>query len=154
MMFHSRKLNNKINKLHERALRIVYKDDYSTFNDLLARDGSCTIHHHNLQLLAIEMYKINNNLSPEFMHDIFTTRHIEGLNLRKQNNFLLPRPKTVSYGTESMQYLGRKIWNLIPMEMKSANNLQIFKNKIKTWIPKNCPCRLCKNYIVGVGFIS
>ena len=68
-MFHSRKLNNKINKLHERALRIVYKDDYSTFNDLLARDGSCTIHHHNLQLLAIEMYKINNNLSPEFMHE-------------------------------------------------------------------------------------
>ena len=49
-MFHSRKLNNKINKLHERALRIVYKDDYSTFNDLLAKDGSCTIHHHNLQL--------------------------------------------------------------------------------------------------------
>ena len=100
------------------------------------------------------MYKINNNLSPEFMHDIFTTRHIEGLNLRKLNNFQLPRPKTVSYGTESMQYLGSKIWNLIPMEMKSANNLQIFKNKIKTWIPKDCPCRLCKNYIVGVGFIS
>ena len=69
-MFHSRKLNNKINKLHERALRIVYKEDYSTFNDLLARDGSCTIHHHNLQLLAAEMYKVNNNLSPEFMHDI------------------------------------------------------------------------------------
>ena len=89
-MFHSRKLNNKINKLHERALRIVYKDDYSTFNDLLARDGSCTIHHHNLQLLAIEMYKINNNLSPEFMHDIFTTRHIEGLNLKAHNHLFWP----------------------------------------------------------------
>ena len=70
-MFHSRKLNKKINKLHERAFRIVYKDDYSIFNDLLATDGSSyTIHHHNLQLLAVEMYKINNNLSPEFMHDI------------------------------------------------------------------------------------
>ena len=55
---------------HWAATALVYKDDYSTFNDLLARDGSCTIHHHNLQLLAVEMYKINNNLSPEFMHDI------------------------------------------------------------------------------------
>ena len=85
---------------------------------------------------------------------LFTTRHIEGLNLRKQNKFQLPRPKTVSYGTESMQYLGIKIWNLIPMEMKSANNLQIFKANIKTLIPKDCPCRLCKNYVVGVGFLS
>ena len=58
--------------------------------------GSCTVHHHNLQLLAIEMYKIHNNLSPEF------------------------RPKTVSYGTESMQYLGSKILSLIPMEIKLA----------------------------------
>ena len=66
---------------------------------MLARDGSGTIHHHNLQLLPVEMYKINNKLSPEFMHDIFTTRHIGGLNLRKQNNFQLHRPKTVSYGT-------------------------------------------------------
>ena len=152
-MFHSRKLSNKINKLHQRALRIVYKDDYSTFNDFLSRDGSCAIQLDNLQLLAVEMYKINN-LSPEFMHDIFTTRHIEGLNLRKQNNFQLPRPKTVSYGTESMQYLGSKIWNLIPMEMKSAINLKNFKANIKTWIPKDFPCRLCKNYVVGVGLFS
>ena len=49
-MFHSRTLNNRINNLHERALRIVYNDDHSTFNELLVKDGSCTIHHHNLQL--------------------------------------------------------------------------------------------------------
>ena len=44
-MFHDRGLNNKINKIHERSLRIVYRDDLSTFEELLAKDGSFCIHH-------------------------------------------------------------------------------------------------------------
>ena len=36
-MFHSRTLNNRINNLHERALRIVYKDDDSSFKELLVK---------------------------------------------------------------------------------------------------------------------
>ena len=105
-MFHSRTLNNRINNLHERALRIVYKDDDSSFKELLVKDGSCTIH--NLKLLAIEMYKVKNTLSPEFMQDIFPERNIERYNLRKQVNFQIPGPKTVTYGTESTQLLCRK----------------------------------------------
>ena len=49
--------------------------------------------------------------------------------------------------------LGNKIWNLIPDELKSGNNLTIFKANIKKWIPRDCPCRLCKNYVIGVGFV-
>ena len=44
-MFHSRTLNNKINKIHERALRLVYDDENLTFQELLDLDGSITIHH-------------------------------------------------------------------------------------------------------------
>ena len=54
-MFHSRTLNTKINKLHERALRLVYKNDSSTFQELLELDNSFTIHERNLQKLATEM---------------------------------------------------------------------------------------------------
>ena len=53
-MFHSRKLNNRINNIHERALRLVYKDYTSSFDDLLATDNSFKIHPRNLQKLAIE----------------------------------------------------------------------------------------------------
>ena len=56
-MFHSRAINNRINKLHERSLRIVYKDRNSTFEDLLEKDNSVTIHQRNLQMLLLEMYK-------------------------------------------------------------------------------------------------
>ena len=70
-MFHSRTLNNKINKLHERALRLVYKDYISSFENLINIDNTFTIHKRNLQKFATEIYKIKNNLSPSFLSDIF-----------------------------------------------------------------------------------
>ena len=59
-MFHNRRHNNKINPLHEGMLRIVYKDYKSSFAELLSEDKSFTVHHKNVQKLAIEMYKIKN----------------------------------------------------------------------------------------------
>ena len=64
-MFHSRTLNSRINKIHERALRLVYKDNVSTFNELLLKDNSFSIHHRNLQKLAVVMYKVKNNIAPK-----------------------------------------------------------------------------------------
>ena len=56
-MLHSRTLNNKINRIHERAMRIVYSDYNSSFNELLDKDGSFTIHQGNVQSLTIEIFK-------------------------------------------------------------------------------------------------
>ena len=49
-MFCSRKANNKTNKLHERALRIVYQDDISNFEGLLEKDNPFSIHHQDIHL--------------------------------------------------------------------------------------------------------
>ena len=67
-MFHSRAIINKINRLHERALRIVYSDFKSTFEGLLMKDNSFSIHERNIQSLAIEIYKFLNGLSPSFLN--------------------------------------------------------------------------------------
>ena len=83
-MFHDRNLNNKINKLHERALRLLYKDDFSTFNQLLTKEVSVSVHHRNIQSVAIEMYKAKHGLSPVLMKYIFEDRHYEGPTLRLQ----------------------------------------------------------------------
>ena len=56
-MFHDRGLNNNINKIHERALQIVYRDDETTFEEMLIRDNSISIHHRNIHTVAIEMFK-------------------------------------------------------------------------------------------------
>ena len=59
-MCHSRALNKQINKLHQRALRLVYDDRQSKFEELLNIDKSVTIHHKNVQMLATELYKVHH----------------------------------------------------------------------------------------------
>ena len=61
-MCHSRTNNSKINRLHERCLRIVYNDKQSLFNELLEKDGSVSIRMRNIQISATEMYILINNL--------------------------------------------------------------------------------------------
>ena len=70
-MFHSRTLNNRINRLHERTLRLVYKNSTLSFEELLQKANSVTIHHRNLQKLSTEMFKVINNHSPPIMKTIF-----------------------------------------------------------------------------------
>ena len=70
-MFLSRKLNERINQIHGKVLRIVYKDFNSSFQELLIEDNALNIHHRNLQKLVTEILKIKNSLSPEFINDVF-----------------------------------------------------------------------------------
>ena len=85
-MFHGTVLNRKINHLHERSLRIVYKDSIISFHELLQKDHYLTTHHRNIQSLAIKLYKIKENLSDEIMISIFSLRLIK-YNLRTQSDF-------------------------------------------------------------------
>ena len=70
-MFHSRKLNYRINSIHERALRVTYHDYKSTCLELLQKGNSLTIHQRNLQFLLTETFMAKNDLSPEIMKEVF-----------------------------------------------------------------------------------
>ena len=70
-MFHGRKTNYKINRLQERALRLIYNDHISSFKELLSKDGTFTIHEQNIQNLAIEMFKALNDLSTPDFSELF-----------------------------------------------------------------------------------
>ena len=150
-MFHSRNLNNRINKIHERALRLVYNDNISSFEDLLIKDNSVSIHKKNIQMLAIELYKVKNNIGPEILKDVFKLK--EENRYCSNFTFKTKNVRTVTYGTESLSFLGPKIWSLIPDEIKNVDTLGEFKNKIKKWKILKCPCRICKTYIQNIGFI-
>ena len=85
-MCNSRILNNKINKLHERALRLVYDDRQSTFEELLSIDKSVTIHHRNVQVLATELYKLHHGLAPELTNFLPSNiKDSENLSIFKSN---------------------------------------------------------------------
>ena len=152
-MFHSRKLNNKIIKLHERCLRIIYNDSSSTFERLLTKDSSVSIHDRNLQVLAAEMFKVYKEERPVILQDVFTLNSQPEYNFRNKTHFATRPIRTVYYGGNSLRYLGPNLWELIPSDIKDIDSVEVFKNGIKNWITDNYPCRLCKTYIHQVGFI-
>ena len=128
-MCHSRSLNAQINRIHERALRIVHNDNTTSFEQLLILSGSIKIHHRNLQLLAIEIYKALNNLSSPLMSDLFRATDIR-YSLRKGEVLTSYNIKTKSYGIDSISYLAPKIWDILPIEIKNSQSLKVFKRRV------------------------
>ena len=97
-MFHSRQLNNRINKIQEIALRLVYKDSKLTFDDLLKLGNSVTIHQQKLQILATEIFKGKNSLASEIMTEVFDIKK-PLYNLRSEtSHFKRNNVKSTLYG--------------------------------------------------------
>ena len=67
LMFFGRQTDVRRNHIHERALRAVYTDEISPFEELLGSDKSDTIHRRNIKRLAAELFKIKNGLSNAIM---------------------------------------------------------------------------------------
>ena len=132
-MFHNRILNDKINRIHKRALRIVYRDKTSNFTELLQKDNATAVHQRNLQVLATEVYEVKIGLDPQVVKELFPLS-THACNLRSTYEFKLENVKTVHYGTESLLFLGPKTWELVLLEIKSSHSLEEFKKKIKSWI--------------------
>ena len=151
-MCHNRNALKQIDRIHERALRIVYNDNNSSFEYLLAKSSSVSKHHRNLQQVAIEIYKALNDLSSTLMSGLFRVKE-KKYNLRNKNALVSNIPHSTNYGINTISHLAPKIWEIIPNEIRCCQSLNLFKEKIRTWIPINCPCNLCRPYVHKMGFI-
>ena len=143
-MFHSRKLNNKINRLHERCLRVIYNDKRSSFEKLLTNDNFVSIHHSNIQTLAIEMYKVINGLSPEILNEIFQIREESRCNLRHTSQFTIPPIHGVYNGRESVSFMSFVILKLIPSAFKQVKSLSDLKKQLKNGSLVTAPADFAK----------
>ena len=138
-MFCSRKSNDKINRLHERSLRIVNNDFESSYEELLSKCNSFSIHDQNIHCLAIEIYKVANGLSVGEFDNLF--------DFKDQYTIHIPSVNPELKGKNSIRYFENSI------SIKTVTSLNAFKNRIKSWKP-NCSCRLSKTYLQGVGFVN
>ena len=120
-MFHSRRLNNRINHIHERALRIIYQDYNSSSKELLRKYSSLTIHQRNLKLLATETFKVKIGCAPDIIKEIF---EIDNRNYNFHHDFLINRCniRSIYYGTETASFISPKIWNSLPNSCKNATS--------------------------------
>ena len=105
------------------------------YENLLVKDGTASMHHQNIQALAIEMCKIKNDLSTEILSNIFTQRTQNHYSLRNASDFQIPFVRTVFHETGSISYFAPKIWDIVPAEMKNAISLNSFKAQIKNGHP-------------------
>ena len=145
-MFHSGNTENRVDKIYEKTLRLVYDDSpYLSFDELLIKNKSGSIYQRNLQFLATEIFKVKNEVPTGLTEDIFISlinptiyEIIEYYLERETGQFF--------YGIESLSSLAPRIW------VKGKTELSQFKTKIKTWTISQCPCRLCKKYIDRIGF--
>ena len=147
---HSRTQNNRVNKIHERALRLVYQDEISTFEDLLEKDKSFTIHERNVQGLGIELYKVAWRLAPEITNFVFP---VKPTTFVWEDIFQTFNVKTTTWGLQSLSHIAPKVWSNIPKELKLLP-LAKFRKAIRKWKPV-CPCKICKYiWVQGVGYIA
>ena len=107
-MILNRKLNKKISKVHEKALRIVYGDHKTCFTELFNIAKSVTIHQRNLQYLLIEIYKVKKGISPTIMNEIFQFFKNPAYELKSGVHLPSRNSRTVFFGTESIINLGAK----------------------------------------------
>ena len=120
-------INRKIHKLQVRALRIVCKDHFSSFEALLSKTISVTVYQRNFQILTTEMYKMSNRLSPDVTQDIFDIKS-NYYYTRNALVFSSRNIKAVRSGLQTIFYIALKILDLVPEEI--------------LLLVKNCPCQL------------
>ena len=123
-MFHSRSINNKINRLHERVLRIVYNDFKSSFKNLLEKDRTVSIHVKNLQKRATEMFKISKNFSVP-VSELFCQK-VNHYDLRNPYEFFVANVNSVFHGQVSIRYLDPLLWQLVSSEFKDLDIVSAF----------------------------
>ena len=85
--------------------------------------------------IAITVYKSLNNLAPLYLSELIS-KYLPSRNLRSSHNNLLVtrRINRASYGGRGYSYAASHIWNLIPDFVKNSSSLNIFKNKLKTFL--------------------
>ena len=113
-IFHSRKMEFRINTIHKSALKLVYEHSRNlTFHKLLPKDKSVNVHQINFSLLATEIFKSKTGMSPELMNVIFLFAE-RRYNLRSNCTLERKRDHYVYHGSESRSFPAPKLWHILP----------------------------------------
>jgi len=129
----------KLERIQERARRIIYKSHSATYEELLRRADIPSLYNRRLQDITVLMYKVKHGLVPDCISELFVRK---GSTHSLQNSdFVLPRFETVCYGKHSVRYLGPFLWSFPKLANDQTDLPSIpffFKQNMKTE-----PCRHC-----------
>ena len=129
----TQQLSEKLQKLQDRAIRVITKSSYDTSSRLLLNSlGWDNLAFRRAKQKANLMYKCINNLAPAYLCNLFVPR-ISNYDLRNEKKkLLLPKPRT-DYLKHSFSYSGAILWNNRPEEIRTSNSLAFFKRSYNKW---------------------
>lgn len=130
-----------IEKIQKRALRFVYNDFISPYEDLRNKSCKPLVYVQRLRSILVEVYKSVNNIGPLYMHNMFKSKDTS-YHMRNSNRLNLSKFSSVQYGFNSFSYQGAKLWNSLSNDIKNAN-YNMFKSHISNWYPTICHCSTC-----------
>ena len=139
----------KLERVQERALRVIFHDSGSSYENLLNKARLPSLENRRLQNIAILMFKVKNGLCPENINRLFPIKDMT-YNLRN-SDFVIPRVNTTIYGKHSIRYLGPALWAKLDRKLRNLENLATFKRSVRRInlvdiISNNCNgCILCNS---------
>ena len=136
---------DKVEKINERALRLVYNEHDMSYEELLLTKKKLSMRKIRMLNFATELYKIKNGYSVSNMEIFDKQKHVP-YNLRRNKLNVVPAVNTSHYGTQSFRYFSSHLWNQIPDQMKSANTINRFKQLLFSWSGPSCQCKYCVEF--------
>lgn len=133
---------HKIEKLHERAIRFIYNDNITEYNTILKSQNIHTLYSQRIRTICCEIFKSKKGLNAAYMIDIFNDRP-STYPTRNPEDLYVPKANQKRYGYKSLRVEGPKVWNKLPISVRTSKTIGEFKNKIKTIDFPKCYCDKC-----------
>ena len=141
--FCSESNSKKLEKIQERALRFVY-DDFKLTYEELNNANIPFLHIKRIRTMAVETFRILNDMSPPVLSDLVRIRDCSSYNFRYQNVLQVPQVCTTKYGKKSFRFAAAVLWNSFPDNFRQVSSFNQFKALISNWSGKDCKCNLCR----------
>lgn len=127
--------NDKIEKIQERSLRILYRDYDASYEELLKRVDGATMLTARLRIMALEVGKCIAGVNPTFLNSMFEVKPAV-YNMRRPIRLVQTRRETVKFGIKTFSYTGSKLWNELPLDYQDLSDIDIqdLKKTLKTWM--------------------
>ena len=142
--FCSENNSRKLEKIQERALRFVFSDFVSTYDELLLKANIPSLHIRRLKTMSIETFKVLNEMAPPVLSNLVRLRDNSRYNFRYNNILQVPQVRTTKYGKNSFRYAAAVLWNSFPDKFRQVNNFSQFKSLLANWNGGDCRCNLCR----------
>ena len=112
---------------------------------IVKKSGKCTVNDSNYSSFCIGIFKALSDINTSFVKDIFQLKMTNRLTQEKNKpNLEIIKSNQTRFGTKVSRYLGPKVWNSLPYNIKLSENLTIFKNLVKKWNVTVCTCNICQ----------